>query len=486
MEQQQSLPEVEQHKIPTGTLKHLSIEDIQTDERYRKDFGDLEALAESIREKGVLQPITVSKNLKLLAGERRLRAAKLAGLTKIPALVRLTDGEIDAREVELYENVFRQDFAWHERDALIAEIDRLYKEKDINWSGRKTAQLLNKSVTDVARSIKMAKAVELLPELKEKGTAAEAQKVVAKLEEDAITHEMHKRQVDKLKALDGPVMPGAPVVTDLQQTIARMLRMAESNYKVGDVFQGLSDLRTTGAVHLIECDPPYGINLKDKKAGAKDNIEADVLNAYQDVPPEQYKEFLDRLAKELYRVAGRDCWLVFWFGPTWHTEVRDALKGAGWKVDDIPGIWVKPAGQTLAVEHYLARSYEPFFMASKGSPVMVKRGRRNVFDYSGTAAKEKYHTTQRPLPMMEDLLGTFTMPNSIVLCPFLGSGTTIRAAYNLGMSCFGWDVSDAYKKKFMLAVEEDTRKLWKQELEEEVVQPLEGDVEDEELDNLQE
>lgn len=79
--------------------------------RARMDDGSLEELAASIREHGVLQPVLVSQTLEgyeLIAGERRVRAARLAGLDRIPAVVRqLADRE--RLEVALVENVQRAD-----------------------------------------------------------------------------------------------------------------------------------------------------------------------------------------------------------------------------------------------------------------------------------------------------------------------------------------------------------------------------------------
>ncbi|HET7829411.1 MAG TPA: ParB/RepB/Spo0J family partition protein [Candidatus Limnocylindrales bacterium] len=79
--------------------------------RRRMDDGRLEELASSIREHGVLQPILVMETIdgyQLVAGERRLRAARLAGLDRIPALVRhLADK--DQLEIALVENVQRAD-----------------------------------------------------------------------------------------------------------------------------------------------------------------------------------------------------------------------------------------------------------------------------------------------------------------------------------------------------------------------------------------
>ena len=81
----------------------------------RKEFDEAEMseLAESIKQKGVIQAITVRKNedgsYELISGERRLRAAKLAGLEKIPAFVMDVSSKEDLLEISLIENIQRQD-----------------------------------------------------------------------------------------------------------------------------------------------------------------------------------------------------------------------------------------------------------------------------------------------------------------------------------------------------------------------------------------
>jgi ParB family chromosome partitioning protein len=77
----------------------------------RQRFNDLEELAASIRTHGVLQPILVRplrKDFELVVGARRLRAARLAGLTSVPAQVKSLDDR-SAREVQIIENLQRQD-----------------------------------------------------------------------------------------------------------------------------------------------------------------------------------------------------------------------------------------------------------------------------------------------------------------------------------------------------------------------------------------
>ena len=79
--------------------------------RTTYDDGDLRELADSIRAKGVIQPILVRESdtgFELIAGERRLRAAKIAGLEEIPALVRQAD-DAEMLELALVENIHRAD-----------------------------------------------------------------------------------------------------------------------------------------------------------------------------------------------------------------------------------------------------------------------------------------------------------------------------------------------------------------------------------------
>lgn len=420
--------------------------------RFRTELGDIQGLTDSIKDKGLIQPITITPDFELLAGERRVTAARAAGLLTVPALIREKKDEIDAREVELIENLVRKDWTWDERAKLTAEIDRLYKEKNIDWSGRQTAKLLDRSQSSVARDLQLAATIKSFPELAQLPTADEALKVVKKIEVEAIVGELRKRQVEQVATGVG-----------LEKGLQTMLKIADGNYNIGDVFAGLAELPNGGDVggwthwNIIECDPPYGIDLNDQKK-SKDNITSNV-HSYEEVETDAYPAFLKKLCTELYRVAGQHTWLVFWFGPTWQNLVLTELKAAGWLVDEIPCVWTKRQGQTMQPKMYFGRAYEPFYLCRKGAPAILKEGRLNVFDFPGTSGAKKYHPTERPVPLIQEILDCLGGPMSKVLVPFLGSGATLRAAYNLGMVGTGWDMNQEYKDKFMLAVEQDTKAI---------------------------
>lgn len=436
-------------------LKMISISQIWWGDRYRDDLGDLSGLKASILEKGIIQPVSVCQvpvenegdsPYKLLTGERRITAIMELiregnkDLSDIPAIIRSVEDEADEREVELYENVFRKDFSWDERVKLVNEIDRLNKAKDSNWSLRKTADYLGCGVATVSRQTQLAAALEIMPELADEAkTEADAFKILKKLEEKHVTQELHNRQA-----------------TRVSKSEMDFLRIADSNYIVGDVFKGLASLKNNGIVNFIECDPPYGIDLNEMK---KVEGPTSTVKSYNEVESSEYKTFMTNLSKELYRVAGKDCWMIMWYGPSNHQIVLEALRDSGWFVGEIPAMWVKPSGQTMQPSTNLANCYEPFFVCRKGNPVLCKQGRSNVFSFPPVHGPKKYHPTERPLHLIQEILNTFCFVGAVVLVPFVGSGATLRSCYLEGMKCFGFDLNDEYKPKFMLAVEEDLRKL---------------------------
>lgn len=105
-------------------------------EQPRVEFGDLTELTDSIREKGVLEPLLVRPNrdgtYMIIAGERRWRASQLAGLTEVPC-VELDLDEQGVAEIALIENLQRKDLTvWEEADGLAALSSKFgYTHEDI-------------------------------------------------------------------------------------------------------------------------------------------------------------------------------------------------------------------------------------------------------------------------------------------------------------------------------------------------------------------
>jgi len=115
----------------------ISIESIYPNpQQPRTEFGDLTELTESIREKGVLEPLLVKPTddgrFMIIAGERRWRSSKLAGLTEVPCIEMNLD-EQGVAEIALIENLQRKDLnIWEEADGLAALASKFgYTQEEI-------------------------------------------------------------------------------------------------------------------------------------------------------------------------------------------------------------------------------------------------------------------------------------------------------------------------------------------------------------------
>jgi len=117
----------------------ILLSSVKVSERVRQDLGNLDSLMESLRLCGQLNPITVTRDMELVAGFRRYTAAKRLGWKMIDATV--VDGVTPCMllEIEMAENLYRKDFT---TDELIAGLRRLEKLRRPNpavrlWGGVK-------------------------------------------------------------------------------------------------------------------------------------------------------------------------------------------------------------------------------------------------------------------------------------------------------------------------------------------------------------
>jgi len=129
----------------------------------RTEIGDLTGLTASIRERGVLEPLLVKPTMMgrwmIIAGERRWRAAKAAGLEEVPCI----EMDVDERavaEIALIENMQRKDLTpWEEADGLRALCDRFgYTHEDV-------ARKVGKSRSSVTEALSIASIPESIREI---------------------------------------------------------------------------------------------------------------------------------------------------------------------------------------------------------------------------------------------------------------------------------------------------------------------------------
>lgn len=153
------------------TLQEIDIERIipgEAQPRTDLDEASLYELAQSIKEKGVIQPIVVSRvgdgTFRIIAGERRWRAAKIAGLEKIPAVVRDVSPQ-EAVEIALIENIQREDLDPVE---TASAFERLIKE--FNITQEDLSKRVGKDRATIANYLRILKLPDEVRQYLKKGT----------------------------------------------------------------------------------------------------------------------------------------------------------------------------------------------------------------------------------------------------------------------------------------------------------------------------
>ena len=141
-----------------GAVAEIDINLIETNPfQPRTEFDDaaLDELAQSIKEQGVIQPVTVRKlgynKYQLISGERRLRASKLAGLTKIPVFIRIANDE-QMLELALIENIHRENL-----NAIEVAISYQRLIDECNLTQEQLSEKVGKSRSAIANFLRLLK-----------------------------------------------------------------------------------------------------------------------------------------------------------------------------------------------------------------------------------------------------------------------------------------------------------------------------------------
>lgn len=157
-----STPGPSSTEMPGTTTVELPIDSISPNpQQPRKDFDDkaLEDLSASLKQSGVLQPVVVRRlgdGYQLVVGERRWRAAKLAGITRIPAVVREAS-DAESLELALVENLLREDLnPMEEAEAY----QRLLAE--FAWTQEELAQRVARDRSSIANCLRLLKLPDVI------------------------------------------------------------------------------------------------------------------------------------------------------------------------------------------------------------------------------------------------------------------------------------------------------------------------------------
>lgn len=193
----------------------------------------------------------------------------------------------------------------------------------------------------------------------------------------------------------------------------------------------LEVLDTISQVNCIATDPPY----EDHMHKAKENARGLRLDGYASPKPVNFDsitDIRDLVALKFVKVCAG--WVLAFCTPEGITPWRDALEAAGARYKRAC-FWSKPDAAPQFNGQGPAMAVEPFVTAWCGSGVSKWNGggRRNLFTHlTNQSTREGTHPTEKPIPLMQELVNLFSNEGETVCDPFMGSGTT-------GIACLGLD-----------------------------------------------
>lgn len=245
----------------SGELLETVVRDISIDEidpnasQPRRDFDKeaLEQLADSIREAGVLSPILVVENgmrYRIVAGERRYRAARLAGLETVPCIVRSMTNE-QQMEAALIENLQRQDLNPIEEAAAIRSL-----MQECGYTQEQAARKLGKSRPAIANALRLLNLPKAVTDLVVTGDlSAGHARVLAGLDSEARQLEMahqcvlHGYSVRKLEEM-AKARPAARQTAPKREAGPELLALQNAMREALGLKTTLSGTETRGKITL--------------------------------------------------------------------------------------------------------------------------------------------------------------------------------------------------------------------------------------------
>lgn len=448
-------------------IKEIAISDIKVSNRARVDIGDLKELKESIKKSGQLNPILITENFDLIAGERRLRA--LQELEKETAICRIMPNvsQSDLFMIELMENVARKDFTWYEELELKKKLHYHWVEqaekKKQKHGYRETAKKLNCALGGISTDLVLADALEVFPELKDCETKTQAKTLYRKIGDQAQAiqsqENLTKEEKERMKELysgnfnfpkakhsdEEPSLEEDPTVgshDEQREADFSNLSVPEPVYAI-EKFETFVDKIPNNSVGFIELDPPYAIDYETnyaaqgkKKATANDWTVEELYNFYSTMLPILYQKLLP------------NSWVLCWTGVEHWMETNRYAKEAGFITQSRPGIWIKPGGSCNKPSYVMISNYEMFLLFRKEKATFNTNSFLSTIQSDTTNANKKIHQWEKPIKLYDQFFTSLARPGAIFLSPFAGSGNSLISAAKFNMYPMGCDLKQKYAINF--------------------------------------
>jgi len=409
--------------------------------RGRKEFKGVLDLRDSIKQHGLINPITVSErqdgSYHLIAGESRLQAACKIPWSEIPCYIKTGLSELQEKELELEENLRRNNLSWEEECTLMEQIDAIKRETHGNaisgskenkgWKLEDTAKLTGKSIGNASQQINFAKKMKERPDIKER---------VSHL---PFSHAM--KEFDRI--LEAEKLERLHAAGKLDTTL---------DFRLGDARELVKTLESE-SVDLALWDPPFGI---DELEETNSDTKSGKLKEFDNLDSATASKLFDNLTKEMYRVLKPGGHFYIFFSFNNYESFTLSLALAGLELSDVPIIWDKQTSTTIFKGYNFMSAYEPVLYGWK--PPKTRRLSepcKNIIQCKGVSKKGKLHAFEKPVELLAKLIKMSSNLGDTVLDLTAGSGSTLSAAVETGRKPIGFELDKEHYLRALARLEDD-------------------------------
>lgn len=462
--------------------EEIPIDSITIGERIRRDFSHVDELAKSIAENGLIQPIVITHNRTLVAGESRIRAHKLLGRTHIRAVFIGVLDEAHLHILECEENNARKALTWQER---CLSVDRVHRYKSTQavlrgqkWGVRETGALLKQSKTNTGLAVLVAEALHANNEEVWKAESLqEALRVLLLQKEQAALKLVVAPNTTKPTRLNNTAIAGTPPVTPKPVTVPDVdffsaaetvlftpgitgpaptdempgqpaaplvIPLSEMLFKEPD-HNSLTVLESFGpdcCDHIIT-DPPYAIDMANLQ---QDQGGQDVSTVLKEHDVAQNVTLLHAFTVAAYNAIRDRGFLVMWCDPTMWMSLFAMCESAGFTVQRWPLVWHKTSAcSNQSASTNFTKNVEFAVVARKGKATLLAQQPSCVWT-GGNDMETRLlgHPFVKPAALWEWLYRAICQRGQTVIEPFAGVGSAVLPAIKHGLNVRAIECNDLH------------------------------------------
>lgn len=469
--------------------------------RIREDYSHVADLAESIRTRGLIQPIVITSDYIVIDGGSRLRAVRdVLKHPDVDVVFMETMPESELRILEVEANVRRRDFTWTERILAVARVHELQAARAVlagedRWAQYQTGELLGQSTGNVNNALALAVYIRRKdPEILKADGPTAALKILLERKEREATERLAKLTfqpatiANSLDILNQPPKSGGPIpavadddafysaspvtkpnagpitiaLADLDETPGGMgqgVGQADAQgttiplrdmLLLGDCFLHMANMPTASIDHCVT-DIPYGIDMSNL---SQDQGGIDVSAVAEEHTVEGNIDLMTKLFPSVYRILKPNGFFVLFYDLAHHNRLYDLAVAAGFKVQRWPLVWIKThTCINQGAAYNFTKNYEVAMVCRMpGATLLTPQSSSFWLGGNDDTRTLLGHPFVKPLKLWAWIYHAIALRGQTIYDPFAGVGSSTLAAINEGFKPLTSEINDDHYHRQVLHV----------------------------------